>query len=780
MNNLFMIVRSNMKKSKGQTVAIIVLILISAIMLNLWLMLSMDYKANFNRYHDKLNAEHVTVSVGDNSEEFKNYLSNMLSNDNSVAEFRLDDCLHQTGSFSYNNGTMSCWFAFLDKQTATSRSIGRVEIVEEGSFSSGVYLPMIYKSNAMDIGKSVEISIGSNKVNYTICGFFNSIMMGSHNCTITNLVLTEDKYNELSMLGIAQKATLCSVRLNNKADNQSFEAYLKNEILTRFNDIYLVSNSYDIVSSARYISQMIISGILSAMAFFVLLIALVVIASNLINYIQVNMKKLGALKAVGYTSKQIIFTLLLQFIGISLVASILGILLSYLLFPAINSMMISQTGIPYTLRFLPKPIILVLVILCGTVALVVWLASRQIKNIEPIVALRSGVQTHNFKKNYIPLEKTKAPLNFALALKTTFSGLKHNITICITMLMLSLVVVFTGLMTRNIIVDMTPFVNLIVGETADSCISIKTDIENEFISEMKKDNRVEKIYLYTSINVSHANGSELVATICDDFSQTNNQDVVFEGRFPKYDNEIAVGIKYAKQKGIALGSEIEILANGKKEKFLVAGFTQISNNLGKDCLLTKAGYERFGELLDLNYYINLSDSTDIDNFNDEMKQKYSQNINSTINIVTILEGSAGVYISLMVAVVIVILVFSIIIIAFVLYLLVRTMLNNKLRDYGILKSLGFTTRQLVLQTALSFMPAIVISTIIGITLSSFAINPLMGLFLSGIGIVKCNFIVPVTFNIIAGLGLILLSFGIACLMSLKIKKIEPRKLLLGE
>lgn len=55
---------------------------------------------------------------------------------------------------------------------------------------------------------------------------------------------------------------------------------------------------------------------------------------------------------------------------------------------------------------------------------------------------------------------------------------------------------------------------------------------------------------------------------------------------------------------------------------------------------------------------------------------------------------------------IVILILSAIIIVFVLYLLVRTMLNNKQMDYGILKSLGFTTGQLILQTAMSFMPVV--------------------------------------------------------------------------
>ena len=134
----------------------------------------------------------------------------------------------------------------------------------------------------------------------------------------------------------------------------------------------------------------------------------------------------------------------------------------------------------------------------------------------------------------------------------------------------------------------------------------------------------------------------------------------------------------------------------------------------------------------------------------------------------------------MTIIVIAVLVLSAIIVAFVLYLLVRTMLNNKKRDYGILKALGFTTKQLILQTALSFMPAIIISTVVGLVVCSLIINPLMSLFLSGIGIVKCTFDLPIGFIAAAGIGLILLSFGIACLLSLKIKKISPQALLVGE
>lgn len=780
MRKSFLIARSNIRKSKGQTASILILILLAAFMMNLWLMLSMDYKQNFDRYHDKFNAEHFTLAADGNSDEFQSFLSQTLESDSRTEEYRLNNCMHSNVTFPYNGGELSSWCVFLDKQTALTRSIGKVEIVEEGAFTSGIYLPMLYKTNDISVGKPIEISIGNHKEIYTVCGFFNSIMMGSHNCVMTEIVLTDDKYKELENNGYATPATLCSVRLKDKSESLNYEGSLKSAVSKYQPNITIVSNNYNIVSQSRYISQMICSGIISAMAFFVLLIAIVVIVSNIINYIQVNIKNLGVFKAQGYTSKQLICSLLLQFLSLTFIASIIGIGISYLLFPAINTMMIAQTGIPYEMRFLPMPIVISLAVLGGTVALAVWLASRRIKKIEPIAALRSGIQTHNFKSNHVPLEKTKAPLNLALALKTTFSGLKLNITVCITMLVISLIVVFSGLMTKNVIMDMQPFADLIVGETADSSINVQAETEDDFLYAMNTDSRVERIYLYTSLNVSHTGGAELMATICDDFSKINNQSVVFEGRFPKYDNEIAIAAKYANENAFKVGDEIEITANGKHEKYLICGFTQISNNLGRDCLFTRAGYERLGTLTNISYYLNLSRGTDIDEFNSEAAQTFTDSVNTTVNIQSIMESTGGVYVSLMTIIVIVILVLSAIIIIFVLYLLVRTMLNNKIRDYGIMKALGFTASQLIVQTALSFMPAMIVSTVVGLTLCSLIINPLTALFLSGIGIVKCTFTVPIGFIVAAGIGLVLFAFATVCLLSLRIRRIAPRELLVGE
>ncbi len=771
---------SNLRRSRGQTFSVAVLILLAAAMLNMWLMLAMDYRQNFDRCHDRLHGEHVTLAMDSEPGEVRSFLTDVLEEEPEVTEYYMDDALCMVGNFAYNGGEVNTEFVILEKDAALERPIGRVEIVEEGDGETGVYLPMLYKTGDIAVGRLIELKIGSNTVNYPVSGFFNSVMAGSHNCGMCELLLTRDLYEELEERGYAPEATLLSVRLAQGGSSAEFEADLKSKVSEGFPYSRVISNSYAMVSTSRYISQMICSGIVSAMAFFVLLIALVVIASNIGNHIQENMRNLGALKAVGYTSRQLVLSLLVQFLGISLAAAVLGTGLSYLLFPSINAMMISQTGIPYEMGFLPLPCVLSFGILGTAVALAVWLSSRRIRKIDPILALRQGIETHNFRQNHVPLDKTGRSLNLALALKNTLSGVRQNVTVCVTMLVLSLVVVFSGLMVENMIADIRPFLYMVVGETADSCVNVNVGIEEAFLGEMESEPDVEKIYLYNTVNVRHAEGMDLMAMLCDDFSQVNNQGVCIQGRFPRYDNEVAIAAKYAGEKELEIGEEIRLTVGEREERYIITGFTQISNNLGRDCLLTREGYEKLGELQNLSYYLVLREGADLEDFHERVRQNFAGNVNTTLDIQSIIGGTASVYVSLMKIIVCAVLFLSVIIIAFVLFLLVRTMLGRKKHDYGILKALGFTTGQLIVQTALSFMPAMILSTAAGLVVCSLVINPLVALFLNGIGIVKCTFTVPVGFVAAAGAGLVLLAFGIACLLSLRIRKITPCDLLKGE
>ncbi len=783
MNKNLLLARSNIRKAKGQTVAIVVLVLLASIMMNLWLMLSMDYRKNFDRSHDKLNDGHVNLSAYVISNDFKNFISDTLKERTDITEFTVSDAFCALSSFKYNGGELSMLAVLLEKEDARSRSVGGFEITEDSDFKSGIYLPMLYgMGNNYAAGDTIKITFLGEESEYTVCGFFNSAMIGSHNCGMMAMLMTEDTFNEFSEKSCALNSAYVSARVNDISKCEDIGTEIKDAISKEYPDVVVTKNDYKLVTTSRYISQMICAGILSAMAFLVLLIGVVVIVSNIANYIRENMQNLGALKAVGYTSRQLISALLAQFAGISAIAAVIGTVLSYCVFPAVNEMMIAQTGIPYIIRFQPLPILFTVIFISGVVSAAVYFSAKKIKNIEPITAMRQGIATHNFKRNHVRLEKTSLSLNAALAMKTTLGGLKQNLIICVTMLVISLILVFSATSVRNTIVDIQPMIEMIAGEFADSAINVNLKKEDELISILREDSRVEKFYLFTSNNmeVQHVGGVSLFVAVTDDCSKMNNQSRAIEGRYPKYGNELAIAAKYANENGIKIGDEITLKVGNSNGKYIVSGFTQCSNYLGKDCIMTREGYEKISSLPNVTYYINLTDGTDIDYFNNGLSEQFGSDVNAVQNILLFIESTGKVYVLLMTFLVIAIVIISCIVIIFVMYLLVRTLLNGKMRDYGILKALGFTTGQLVLQTAISFMPSIIISVTVGIAVSMGIINPLMAVFLSGIGVVKGTFIVPADICIIAGIVLVLFAFGAACLMSLRVRKIAPRALLSGE
>lgn len=176
MRKSILLTRANLRRGRGQMVTIFILVFLAAFMLNLWLMLSMDYHRNFERHHDRLHAQHVTLVVDDDSEEMHDFLTRELGKNQQTDEFALGDALNMPGSFLYNGGEMNQDFVISEKEEALSRSIGRVEITEEGESKSGVYLPLLYQSEDIRIGKTIDITIAGNKIPYRVCGFFNSIM----------------------------------------------------------------------------------------------------------------------------------------------------------------------------------------------------------------------------------------------------------------------------------------------------------------------------------------------------------------------------------------------------------------------------------------------------------------------------------------------------------------------------------------------------------------------------------------------------------------------------
>lgn len=776
MREQMLLARTSLRRGKGQTVILTLLVLISAFVMSLWLMLATDYHENFDHYHADLNAEDVLLTVTMPEDVVRPEAQRIADSTPGVTDSEITGGYSVWCTFAFNEGEATGEMFVLRDDDAFRKRIGRPEIVKEDpSVEEGIYFPMIFETGDIRLGAEVEITAGSTKLTVPVRGFINSIMAGSMNCTTIELLATEKQYEELARYGVP--ATLFSLTVDDKEQSKEIGAEVTNRLGDAFPEAGVTGSSYSHVRRSRYVSQMITGAVLGVAACIVLLVAMIIASSNTVNHIQETMPDLGVLKGLGYTGSMLVGAEVLQYTLISLPASIAGAALACAAFPGLSETMDAQTGIPYSVHFLPGPFAASVFVCWAGITVSAWFAARRIRRIEPIVALRSGVVTHSFSGSRMPLSRSRGSAVAALSVQDCFAAGRRNALICATMIVLTLLVVFAAVMARNVLMDPQQLLEMIGVECGDAMLVVDAGKEDELQAWLEDDERVERGYLYhTEQNVPDVGGTEVAIIVIDDARDLVNQSTLAEGRYPKYDNETVVGALHAEGRGLSVGDTIRLGSEEHSADFLITGLSQGSNYLGDEAYLTREGYERIGGLDAVSYYVLLRDG-DADEFLDDAAAHFGPSLRSAVNVRSILDGTMASYVAAVQLIVWVLIALTILLVILVLVLVSRTTMAAQTHEYGILKALGYTSGEIVRMTVLSFGVPIVLSSLVGLVLWPLAMNPLISIFLRAIGTVRSSFVLPPGMIAAGGAALICLALLTVRVMASRIRRIAPAVLL---
>ena len=122
---------------------------------------------------------------------------------------------------------------------------------------------------------------------------------------------------------------------------------------------------------------------------------------------------------------------------------------------------------------------------------------------------------------------------------------------------------------------------------------------------------------------------------------------------------------------------------------------------------------------------------------------------------------------------------SLFVMLFVMINMTSNILKTKEENYGILMSIGLTSRDLLIQTVAEISIPVIIAAAVGIVISCFTVGPMTGLFVYRVGMMKSCFTVPLSWVLPASAGLVIAVLVLVCILSLRIKKLSPKKLLGG-
>ena len=783
MNKTIILAKSHFKKNKGTTIGLLCLMFIAVMLLSASLLLIFDAYPLATRESERLDSGSGRVRIYNNLTDIdEEFIDELLADE--CVRYDIQDCLcYNALPVPFGNGKTTVALV-VDDESAFEKEMGRTEVVieDEGIVSDYIYLPFqFYTSGGYDIGDTYTFDLLDRTYSLTVKGFTTTPYYGCNNVGGFEVIVDDDTYAELYDIDGADYACYSVVyELKDGVKNSKFEISLNDKVIARNARAIVSPMSIEFTNEQRTFMSKIIAVSFLVVTFVIFIVVFLMLTNCITNYIKENMKTLGALKAIGYTSSNIRSSLLVLFCSCALIGALIGIVLSYVIMPYIASFAIAQMGIPYTVTFNVGTTLVSLAAIVLFTCIVTSLAVIKVRKIEPIVALREGTESHNFKKNRFALNKTHAGLDFSLAMKTMCFNMKQNVITFFVIGIIMFLCTIALLMYYNF--NKKPKLEILTFEICNGVVAVDPDTSDDLEAYLESRDDIRNVRQIIDTWFTYNGEDSLKVYICDDTSKINNQDVCYDGRMPVYDNEIAVSGRFASDYGYEIGDEIPMTYGDDTYTYLITGLIQTTNEAGRQAVMNFDGAEHLidFEYIPGYYWFDCDDSETTKTVIDDCSDRYGDHIVSTMNFDEILEGSMTTFKGLAAMMLVFICVVSAALILLVLYLLIKAFIFSKRKDYGIYKAIGYTSNSLILQTALSFMPSIIVSTAVFSVVSYFVANPYMNLIMMFFGIVKSNFIIPIPGLAAIAIGVIVISFIFALFEARKIKNIEAYNMLLAE
>lgn len=831
MNKIIRLSKANMNRHKKETILLGLLMMLCAILLAS----SVASLLGINKIVPKMVEEsgcyrnNIYVDQNKYSDRFLSFLEQDARVENyshaSIVydgEIKIKNYRGSGNDVLYNAGFISeSGEKTIEKfQVETSLSKEQIEGLEHP-----IYLGKCEKEKLqVKEGDTLTILIDNKEYNFSVAGFYDmGIGMDGSKFVVANqdFRILEDYITRYEIIGFEEAKDA-----NVNEIIKDFGEYVKEMSV---NDTTGAVNgySYDIFASNAKTNMSLLSSIVMIMAGVIIITVIVMVRFRIVTDISEQIVSIGVLEAIGYQSKEIALSYILEYVLIALGGCIVAILpgislAKFLLKNAANSIYYSgQVEMNY------YAIGLVMVGILLFVGFVAMTKALSVNKYPPVMAFRKGIATHHFKKNFLPLERTKGNIHIRLALKAFLQNIGKRIgfTVCITVSTIMVLISFAlGTFFSN---GDRVLHNMSGHELADiSLVAIGGTDPESFAEELESMPEVDRVLLSASSAVVKVNDSEIRENldIYQDFSETKTT-IVTKGRLPKYDNEIAITTQGA-MVHLAMGQTVTLEYNRVKRNYLVCGVVNSIVN-PQTIYMTEDGFKNLNPLyVPDTYKIFLRDDADRDAFVNKLTQRYGDNItdikNSQVTGDTyeerlqsaarikmakamsesgvsymeyairvgdqVITGSthnmkiqsldyeydtfvemieqasqafeAVAFVMMLVAAVVVIIILSI---------LMSSAIRMQYKDLGIMKGMGYTSRELKFQMAFTIIPPTVISVVIGSILGK------IGLGLLEMVVVRIP--IPVFSIVCLDCGILLFCFLCAYINARKIGKISVYELM---
>ena len=589
--SMFRLVKANIRKDRTVLIIFTLIIILSAFMLSISMM-AMKYPGLFEEHVEEMDsADMVAYNASYGSQTYEEDIKNYFDNADYVESYTDIDTVmflsieYKTDKKSEEKKGTNWVFENADDENVT----GSLVFTERDESIQGkkVYLN-IYTAygNNLGVGDKLYLETVYGDYEYTVAGIFQDIFMGSTYTYHSALVglddfrqMQEDRdkavyegaeaaWNHMIAVHIkpGYDAGKC---LKDAKDMLSGELHLQAEGCTN-EDINEGNSSF----------TNILAGFMGAFAFLIIIICVIIIVFTINNNIGRDVTNIGALKAVGFTVNQIRLSLMTEYAVLSLVGAATGIGLSYAVYPVIEEKFIRQiSGVIWKNRFFMNDAVIILTGVLVVIVITTYLATSRIRKLHPATALRFGLKSKAYKKNHIPLVKSRGELNFILAIKSFVQNKAQNLIVAFIMFTVAFVTMFSCVFYYNTQVDISKFQRMIMGDVSDVFFYTKDGSVKATEDTIENLKGVDEITDAYGIGITYAYAGE---TEIDLIYTTDPDALSFElceGTMFGGNEETVIGAALSDKIGAGVGDDIEISYGDKSKTFRVTGLQQSPMNV---------------------------------------------------------------------------------------------------------------------------------------------------------------------------------------------------------
>lgn len=660
--------------------------------------------------------------------------------------------------------------------------------LEKGEISVPTSYIEMYDSK---IGDTILLGNDNASRSYTVASYFEDPYMGASLMGIKTVLVSEESFKE--MLDIAnsykiddkdmifQRSKLLNIKKKEGSSLNSIEFEKELNSRSDFAAYCFISLSKEQSHEYMMMISNIFSAILILFVIIFLVAAFIVLGHNIKSGIELDYTNIGILKAVGMTNRDLRITIIIGYLSVAFAGIFVGIHISIPVVKFLSKVTMPSSGLFISSKMNPILVIVSTIVILIMIVLFILIKTAKLKRVTPIKGIRGGLNSVHFSSR-LKLPISKKLLNPSLAYRQFVSEKKQYIAVTI----------ITALLTACIIMmnDACRWVNK--DETMINMFSVaKSDINAKYISQEVEARADEIIGSYTSYekykSVSQYMLFDDLLIYCYIIDRPEFLSTIMEGRTCLYDNEVVITPLMAEGFNLKIGDEVNINKDGREETFLVSGIYNSAYDVGKNFAMSYEGYKKFFDkddgrckLGNVSYLVD--DRRVVAKVIEEMSKEYEKGVDFEMVDANseeegLLDQLAIIKLATNGITVLIYVLGAIFVIITVSIVCGKIVLKEK-RDYGIYKSLGFTSKKIRVQLALRFVVSAVIGSIIGIALNFIFSGYVFSLVFESFGIYNfenefsiLSVIIPIVF--MAGI------FALAAyIKSARVKRVDARVLII--